>query len=151
MKTINRHFFNFIFVFVFCGLALPVAAQGVLEEVVVTAQKREQNIQDVGISISAFTGDQMKALGFQESMNGDEIAGSDSGDSDRGGVGCQPPAFARCTTVPNVMPSDPKEGHLLRVSEASYLSDSCDQRSQRSNPPSPNSSLSAMPTLTQML
>ena len=69
MKTINRHFFNFIFVFVFCGLALPVAAQGVLEEVVVTAQKREQNIQDVGIAITAFTGDQMKALGVEASFD----------------------------------------------------------------------------------
>lgn len=69
MKTINRHFFNFIFVSVFCGLTLPVIAQGVLEEVVVTAQKREQSIQDVGIAITAFTGEQMKALGFQESFD----------------------------------------------------------------------------------
>ena len=40
-----------------CGaaLALPAAAQ-VLEDVVVTAQKREQNVQDVGIAIAAFTG-----------------------------------------------------------------------------------------------
>ena len=36
----------------------------VLEEVIVTAQKREQNIQDVGIAITAFSGDQLKALGM---------------------------------------------------------------------------------------
>ncbi len=36
----------------------------VLEEIVVTAQKREQNIQDVGIAITAFSGDQMNALGM---------------------------------------------------------------------------------------
>jgi iron complex outermembrane recepter protein len=48
---------------------VPVHAQGVLEEVVVSAQKREQNIQDVGISMSAFTGDQLKALGVQESFD----------------------------------------------------------------------------------
>ncbi len=36
---------------------------GILEEITVTAQKREQNIQDVGISMNAFSGDQMKALG----------------------------------------------------------------------------------------
>jgi iron complex outermembrane receptor protein len=48
---------------------MPVAAQGVLEEIVVTAQKREQNIQDVGISITAFTGDQMKALGVEKSFD----------------------------------------------------------------------------------
>ncbi len=49
--------------------AVPAFAQGVLEEVVVSAQKREQNIQDVGISMSAFTGDQLKALGVQESFD----------------------------------------------------------------------------------
>jgi len=38
----------------------------VLEEVVVTAQKREQSMQDVGISVSAFSGDQMKALGVTD-------------------------------------------------------------------------------------
>ncbi len=52
-----------------CGaaLALPAAAQ-VLEDVVVTAQKREQNVQDVGIAIAAFTGDQMRALGVEQSF-----------------------------------------------------------------------------------
>ncbi len=45
---------------------------GVLEEVVVTAQKREQNLQDVGIAITAFTGEQMRALGVEESF---DIAG----------------------------------------------------------------------------
>jgi iron complex outermembrane receptor protein len=36
----------------------------VLEEVTVTAQKREQSLQDVGISVTAFTKDQIKDLGF---------------------------------------------------------------------------------------
>lgn len=36
-----------------------------IEEVVVTAQKREQNLQDVGIAVSAFTGENLKALGAQ--------------------------------------------------------------------------------------
>ena len=40
-----------------------VSAQ-VLEEVIVTAQKREQNIQDVGIAITAFSGEQMRQLGY---------------------------------------------------------------------------------------
>lgn len=35
----------------------------ILEEVTVTAQKREQSLQDVGIAISAFTGDQLRAFG----------------------------------------------------------------------------------------
>ncbi|NIB43663.1 TonB-dependent receptor [Pseudomaricurvus alkylphenolicus] len=42
---------------------------GVLEEVVVTAQKREQSAQDVGIAITAFSGDQMKSLGFEQSVD----------------------------------------------------------------------------------
>ena len=38
-----------------------VHAEGIeLEEIVVTAQKREQNLQDVPVSVSAFTGDQLK-------------------------------------------------------------------------------------------
>lgn len=36
----------------------------VLEEVVVTAQKREQNVQDVGISISALSGSDLKDYGL---------------------------------------------------------------------------------------
>ncbi|MCA0901096.1 TonB-dependent receptor [Microbulbifer agarilyticus] len=36
-----------------------------IEEVVVTAQKRAENLQDVPIAISAFTGDSMKAMGVK--------------------------------------------------------------------------------------
>ena len=44
---------------------LPVTLYAaVLEEVVVTAQKREQRLQDVGIAVTAMSGDQMEALGF---------------------------------------------------------------------------------------
>jgi len=43
-----------------------------LEEIVVTAQKREQNLQDVGISIAAFGGDQLKDMGITTT---DQIAG----------------------------------------------------------------------------
>lgn len=42
---------------------------GVLEEVVVTAQKREQSLQEVGIAVSAFTGDQLDTLGFNSSSD----------------------------------------------------------------------------------
>lgn len=41
----------------------------VLEEIVVTAQKREQNLQDVGIAVTAFTGTQMKELGITRSFD----------------------------------------------------------------------------------
>ena len=46
----------------------PALAQGsVLEEVIVTAQKREESIQDVGIAITAFSGEQLDALGLTDS------------------------------------------------------------------------------------
>jgi len=41
-------------------------AQGI-EEIVVTAQKREQSLQDVGISVTAFSGRQIEELGFSGS------------------------------------------------------------------------------------
>ncbi|MGD2009036.1 MAG: TonB-dependent receptor, partial [Cellvibrionales bacterium] len=44
-------------------------AQGMLEEVVVTAQKREQGLQDVGIAVSAFTGDQLRAFNATTSFD----------------------------------------------------------------------------------
>jgi iron complex outermembrane receptor protein len=50
------------------ALAAPAGAQ-VLEDIVVTAQKREENLQDVGIAITAFTGDQMRELGVRESFD----------------------------------------------------------------------------------
>ena len=42
----------------------PVSAQ--IEEIIVTAQKREQNVQDVSISITAFTGDMLRDLGVAQ-------------------------------------------------------------------------------------
>jgi len=46
---------------------LPVVASAqVLEEIVVTAQKREQNLQEVPISVTAFTGEQIDALGITD-------------------------------------------------------------------------------------
>ena len=53
-----------VFVFVVASGTLHAA---VLEEVVVTAQKREQNLQDIGVSVTAFSGAQMRKLGFVES------------------------------------------------------------------------------------
>lgn len=49
------------------GLTTTAAGAQVLEEIIVTAQKREQAIDDVGIAITAFTGEQVNALGFETS------------------------------------------------------------------------------------
>ena len=43
---------------------LPANAQGVLEEIVVTATKREQDVQDVGGSVTAISGLQIRELGL---------------------------------------------------------------------------------------
>lgn len=40
-----------------------------LDEIVVTAQKREQNIQDVGITVTAFSGNQVQELGFTKTTD----------------------------------------------------------------------------------
>ena len=60
------------------GLALPAQAQEAPKEdtnsvlggdIVVTAQKRKENVQDVGIAIAAYSGDQLRALGIQNSSD----------------------------------------------------------------------------------
>ncbi len=55
--------------------AVPALAQDdqgsgrVLEEIVVTAQKRSQNINDVGIAISAFDSQTIKDLAFRQPLD----------------------------------------------------------------------------------
>ena len=44
----------------------------ILEEVIVTAQKREQNLSDVGISVTAFSGEQLKGLGMTHTTQIDD-------------------------------------------------------------------------------
>ena len=46
------------------ALVTPFTAQAQLEEVIVTAQKREQSLQDVSIAISAFDSAQIAELGL---------------------------------------------------------------------------------------
>ena len=50
-------------------LASAAVEAQVLEEVIVTAQKREESLQDVGISVSAFSGEQLKALGVSSTVD----------------------------------------------------------------------------------
>lgn len=50
--------------------SLSYAVESILlEEVIVTAQKREQNLQDVGVSVTVMSGDQMSALGFTNTID----------------------------------------------------------------------------------
>ncbi|MFK7731221.1 MAG: TonB-dependent receptor [Pseudomonadales bacterium] len=45
---------------------LPATAQGMLEEVIVTAQKREQSLQDVPIAVSAYSGAMLQESGVKD-------------------------------------------------------------------------------------
>src|SRR6056297_1846877 len=49
-------------------ITLPsvLAAQQPVEEIVVTATKRAQSVQDVNIAINAFTGDDLRDLGWSD-------------------------------------------------------------------------------------
>jgi iron complex outermembrane receptor protein len=51
------------------GLLLPGSANAQLEEVIVTAQKREESLQNVGISIAAVTAEQIDDLGVTSSVD----------------------------------------------------------------------------------
>ncbi|MBB5212684.1 TonB-dependent receptor [Microbulbifer hydrolyticus] len=46
-----------------------LSQQSVLEEVTVTAQKREQSMQDVSVAVSAFSGDAIDKMGFEEGLD----------------------------------------------------------------------------------
>lgn len=68
------------------SLSSNLAAESrLLEEITVTAQKREQSIQDVGITITAYSGLQLKELGFEDSIDiarmtpGMHISGNNGG------------------------------------------------------------------------
>jgi len=55
--------------FVFLSLMAADASARTLEEITVTAQKRAQSLEDVGISVSAFTGNELKDLGVTDTVD----------------------------------------------------------------------------------
>ncbi len=81
----------------------PVIAQdGMLEEIIVTARKREESVQDIPIAVSAFTADDIRELGL---TSVDDIALFTPGFSFQSGFGRQPsldrPAVRGQTTILN--------------------------------------------------
>ena len=48
--------------------ATGAQAQSALEEIVVTAQKRDQSLQDVSVAVTAVSGDEIKALGITDAF-----------------------------------------------------------------------------------
>ena len=48
---------------------LSIASEGFIEEVIVTAQKREQSINDVGMSIDVSSGEKLSDLGITDAFD----------------------------------------------------------------------------------
>ena len=61
-----------------------------LEEVVVTAQKREQSIQELGLAITAFTGDDIQKMGMEQPI---DLASQTTGMSIGNALGSSNPAI----------------------------------------------------------
>ena len=60
------------YIFLAASLSLPAslhAAEAVIEEIIVTAQKREQALQDTPVSVTAFTARAIEDLGFRQSVD----------------------------------------------------------------------------------
>ena len=72
------------------SFAATAAGSGLLEEIVVTAQKRAQNVNDVSIAITAFSGDQLDTLGIESST---ELIAFSPGVSLAGDIGGQRAIF----------------------------------------------------------
>ena len=75
--------------FIMIGMTAGASVWGV-DEIVVTAQKREQNINDVGVAVSAFSREQMDALGIESST---ELIAFTPGVSLAGDIGGQRAIF----------------------------------------------------------
>ncbi len=66
----HGYFYLFVCLISLSGIAnTSFAASEMLEEVIVTAQKREENLQETPISVTAFTGEAIEALGFRQSVD----------------------------------------------------------------------------------
>ena len=91
MHTLNTHK-RLLALTVAMALSTPAAfaAENVWESIEVTAQKRNENISDVGIAITAFSGEQLEALGLESST---ELIAFTPGVSLAGDIGGQRAIF----------------------------------------------------------
>jgi len=118
-KKPYRPFTWHLFVLTVFFLYIPIkASTQILEEIVVTAQKRVQNIQDVGIAVSAFSGEQLTDLGLIESTAiaamtpGVHVSASSAGQTRQFTIrGVTQNDFSDHTEAPNAVYID--EGYLV--------------------------------------
>ena len=89
-----------------------------IEEVIVTAQKKEENIQDVGIAITALTGNQLEALGMTTSL--DIIAQTPGLEATGAGGGVGATSFAIRGVAQNDF-SSPQESPVAIYIDQSYI------------------------------
>ena len=70
MNASHRFYKIFSIVFVLSvSVTSGIAYAQLLEEIIVTAQKREQRLQDVGLSVTAFSGNQIRELAYTNSID----------------------------------------------------------------------------------
>jgi iron complex outermembrane receptor protein len=81
----------------------PARTGGIMDEIVVTAQRRNQNLQDVGISISAFSTEQLRTAGV---INSIDVARLTPGVAVSGSIGGQNSQF----TIRGVTQNDFNDG-----------------------------------------
>lgn len=91
------------------GIYARTANAQAIEEVIVTAQKREERIQDIPISITAFSGETVRKLGFE---NAQDIARNTTGLTVKPTIGDQNPVF----TIRGVGLSDPSPNNMPNTS-----------------------------------
>ena len=72
-SKLTSSFHNLKLLLLTLWLFSPLVGAAVLEEITVTAQKREQDLSDVGISVTAFSGNQLKELGMTSTQQLDDM------------------------------------------------------------------------------
>ncbi|MCC5870565.1 MAG: TonB-dependent receptor, partial [Gammaproteobacteria bacterium] len=101
------------------------AAQSTLDEIIVSAQKRDQSIQDLGIAVTAFSGEEIERLGFNTSTDiaamtpGVHLAGSIGGQFTTFSIrGVTQNDFLDHTEAPNAVYVD--EGYIASMQGQSF-------------------------------
>ena len=121
MKYITKFTFLAIALIAFSNFTQaqePTIKSVMVEEVIVTAQKKEENIQDVGIAITALTGNQLEALGMTTSL--DIVAQTPGLEATGAGGGVGATSFAIRGVAQNDF-SSPQESPVAIYIDQSYI------------------------------